>query len=105
MEELNIEILYHINNYESFIFLNSFDKFKKILDSRQFWINLFTNILGDTVKYIDVNFNNIDIYYLSSCYIKSVSTYNLCKNYLEKLKFDVNKDGKDSKGYTIYVHK
>ena len=82
-DELNVEILNYIDSYEDFINLNTLDNFQKVFNTKTFWKDLFTNSIGDSLNYININFKNVNIYYLSSSYVNAINCYKITNLILE----------------------
>ena len=77
-ELINI-ILYYIDDYESFINLYKLPPIKAVIDSPSFWKQLFKNTLGYLLDAIQIDFNNKNIYYMASSYVRSLRAYSKYK--------------------------
>ena len=91
-EELLVLILHNINTYKDFINLNEIITFNKIFNNEYFWKKLFNESFGDLIKSVSINFDNLDIYYISSMYIKALNAYIKTINRVKHMIKTVNKD-------------
>ena len=76
-KDLLNEILFYIEDQADFFKLNEFENFKSVLNDKFLWKNLFQFHLGYLNNYININYDNTNIYYIA---------YNLSKAIKAKIK-------------------